>query len=138
MEMLLFLMAFPALIALLLVVIRNNSARNVLVIGGAAATAVASVILACTNLGTSLVLFECSSAVADIACTAVSCICVFVVLAYAVKYRNVLAGVLGIVQLALVLYVEFAHAHEMEVTQGLYLDSLTLMMVLIIGVIGVF
>ena len=136
MEMLLFLMAFPALIALLLVVIRNNSARNVLVIGGAAATAVASVILACTNLGTSLVLFECSSAVADIACTAVSCICVFVVLAYAVKYRNVLAGVLGIVQLALVLYVEFAHAHEMEVTQGLYLDSLTLMMVLIIGVIG--
>ncbi len=136
MEMLLFLMAFPALIALLLVVIRNNSARNVLVVGGAAVTAAASVILACTNLGTPLVLFDCSSAVADATCTAVSCICVFVVLAYAVKYRNVLAGVLGIVQLALVLYVEFAHAHEMEVTQGLYLDSLTLMMVLIIGVIG--
>ena len=118
MEMLLFLMAFPALIALLLVVIRNNSARNVLVVIGAAVTAVASVILACTNLGTALVLFECSSTVADTACTAVSCICVFVVLAYAIKYRNVLSGVLGIVQLVLVLYVEFAHAHEMEVTKA--------------------
>ena len=65
MEMLLFLMAFPALIALLLVVIRNNSARNVLVVGGAAVTAAASVILACTNLGAAVGLVACWGAVAD-------------------------------------------------------------------------
>ncbi len=136
MEMLLFLMAFPALIALLLVVIRNNSARNVLVVVGAVATAAASIVVACMHWGTGLVLFECESGIADTLCTAVSCVCVFVILAFAAKYKNALVAVLGIVQLALVLYVEFAHAHSMDVSHGLYIDSLSLMMVLIIGVIG--
>ncbi len=136
MEMLLFLMAFPALIAALLVLIRNNAARNVIVIAGGAVTAIASIACVCMNLGCGLVLFDCESAFADTLCTAVSCICVVVVLAFAVKYKNVIAGVLGLVQLAVVLFVEFAFAHEMDVPQGLYLDSLTLMMVFIIGVIG--
>ncbi len=136
MEMLLFLMAFPAAIALLLVVIRNNAARNALVIAGAAITAIASIVLACMHIGSGLVLFDCESAIADTACTVISCVCVFVILAYAVRYRNVLAFVLAIVQLVVVLYVEFGFAHGMEVPQGLYVDSLTVMMVLIIGVIG--
>ncbi len=136
MEMLLFLMAFPALIAVLVYVIRNDAARNVLVVAGAAVTAAASIALACMHLGTGLVLFECSSAVADAACTVVSCICVIVIVAFAVRHANALAGVLALVQIVVVLYVEFAFAHDMEVSHGLYVDSLTIMMVLIIGIIG--
>lgn len=136
MEMLLFLMAFPALIAVLVYVIRNDAARNVLVVAGAAVTAAASIALACMHLGTGLVLFECSSAVADAACTVVSCICVIVIVAFAVRHANALAGVLALVQIVVVLYVEFASAHDMEVSHGLYVDSLTIMMVLIIGIIG--
>ncbi len=136
MEMLLFLMAFPAVIAVLLYVIRNDAARNFLVIVGAIVTAVASVALACMHIASGLVLFDCESAIADTACTVISCICVFVILGFAVRYKNALAGILGIVQLIVVLYVEFSFAHDMEVPQGLYVDSLTLMMVLIIGVIG--
>ncbi len=136
MEMLLFLMAFPALIAVLVYVIRIDAARNVLVVAGAAVTAAASIALACMHLGTGLVLFECSSAVADAACTVVSCICVIVIVAFAVRHANALAGVLALVQIVVVLYVEFAFAHDMEVSHGLYVDSLTIMMVLIIGIIG--
>ncbi len=136
MEMLLFLMAFPALIAVLVYVIRNDAARNVLVVAGAVVTAVASIALACMHLGTGLVLFECSSAVADAACTVVSCICVIVIVAFSVRHANALAGVLALVQIVVVLYVEFAFAHDMEVSHGLYVDSLTIMMVLIIGIIG--
>ena len=136
MEMLLFLMTFPALIAVLVYVIRNDAARNVLVVAGAVVTAVASIALACMHLGTGLVLFECSSAVADAACTVVSCICVIVIVAFAVRHANALAGVLALVQIVVVLYVEFASAHDMEVSHGLYVDSLTIMMVLIIGIIG--
>lgn len=136
MEMLLFLMAFPALIAVLLVLIRNNAARNVIVVAGGLITAVASVICVGINLGCGLVLFDCESTLADALCTLISCVCVVVVLAFAVKYKNVLAGVLGIVQLVVVLFVEFNYAHDMDVAQGLYIDSLTLMMVFIIGVIG--
>lgn len=136
MEMLLFLMAFPAVIALLLYLIRNDAVRNALVIIGALGTGIASVVLACMHIGCGLVLIDCESAIADTACTVISCICVLVILAFAVKHKNVLAGVLGVVQLIVVLYVEFAFAHDMEVAQGLYIDSLTLMMVLIIGIIG--
>ncbi len=136
MELLLFLMAFPAVIALLLVIIRNEFARGVIVWTGAIVTAIASIALAVLYIGCDLTLFDCESVIADQACTVISCICVVVILAFAVKYKNWLAGLLGIIQLACDLYVEIGFAHDMEVPEGLYIDSLSLMMALIIGVIG--
>lgn len=131
-----FLIGFPLLAALLLVVIRHNAARNAIVIASAVVIAVASVILAASYIGAGEVFFECSSSAIDTLCTAISAICVVVIIAFAVKYKNWLAGVLALVQIAIVLWVEGSFAHEMEVAAGLYVDSLSIMMALIIGIIG--
>ncbi len=59
-----------------------------------------------------------------------------VILSFAFKYRNVLAAVLAIVQLLLALAFEFMFASQVDVPYGLYLDSLSLVMALIIGIVG--
>lgn len=137
MEMLGFLIVFPLVAAVLLLVARNDQARNVIVYLAAAVIAVASVVLVATNLGSPTVLYEFSSAPIDMACTAISVVLVAVILAFSIKYKNILAGLLGIVQLALSLVFELVFAHHAdEVVYGLYLDSLSLLMAFIIGVIG--
>lgn len=137
MEMLLFLIAFPLVAALLLVVLRFDGARGFVVVASAAAIAVASVLLVVFNAGYEQGrMFEFASPLVDTLCTAISAVCVVVVLAFAVKYKNLIAGLLGIVQIALVAVVEFGFAHEMEVANGLYVDYLSLVMALIIGIIG--
>lgn len=136
MEMLLFLIAFPLVAAVALLIFRQNAARNVIVVASGAIIAVTSIVLVAIFLGTGPVYFDAMSPIADYTCTAVSCVCVVVVIAFAVKYKNLIAGLLAVVQAIIVLVVEFGFAHEMEVAQGLYVDSLSLLMTLIIGIIG--
>lgn len=136
MEMLAFLIAFPLVVALLLVLIRQNTARNVIVVVGGAVIAAVSIWLVATNLGAETVFFEAESILIDDICTAISGLCVVIICAYAFKYKNVWAAVLAAVQIIVVLVVEFGFASEVEVTYGLYFDSLSLLMTLIIGIIG--
>lgn len=137
MEMLLFLIAFPLVAALLLVLLRADGIRNVIVVVSAAVTAVASVLLVVFGIGSSEgVFFECASPIVDTLCTAISAVCVVVILAFAVKYRNPIAAIFAIVQIVLVGIVEFGFAHDMEVRYGLYFDDFSLIMALIIGIIG--
>lgn len=136
MEMLLFLIAFPLVAAVALLIFRQNAARNVIVVASGAIIAVTSIVLVAIFLGTGPVYFDAMSPIADYTCTAISCVCVVVVIAFAVKYKNLIAGLLAVVQAIIVLVVEFGFAHEMEVAQGLYVDSLSLLMTLIIGIIG--
>lgn len=131
-----FLIAFPLVAALALLLVRQSTARNVIVYASGAAIAVGSIVLAATYMGSQTVYFEFTSAPIDYACTAISCLCVIVVLAFAVRYKNPLAAILALVQIAVVLYVEFGYASQMEVRYGLYVDSLTIIMALIIGIIG--
>lgn len=136
MEMLLFLIAFPLVAAAALMIFRQNAARNVIVVASGAIIAVTSVVLVAIFLGTGPVYFDAMSPIVDYLCTAISCVCVVVVIAFALKYKNLIAGLLAVVQAIIVLVVEFGFAHEMEVAQGLYVDSLSLLMTLIIGIIG--
>ena len=131
-----FLIVFPLVVAAVLLAVRGDGARNVIVGASAVIIGVASVVLVATNLGTSGVYFEFSSAVLDYVCTGVSVVLVGIVLSFAVRYKNLLAGALALVQLVGALVLEFAFAHEVEVPLGLYFDSLSLLMAFIIGVIG--
>ncbi len=136
MEMILFLIAFPLIVAALLFAVRQDGARNIIVYAGSAVIAAASVIMVGAHLGASTTLIEFASPVADVICLIISCVIVAIILAYSFKYRNVLAAVLAVVQLALALYFDIALAHNVEVAYGLYFDSLSLVMTFIIGVIG--
>ena len=131
-----FLIVFPLVVAAVLLAVRGDGARNVIVGASAVIIGVASVVLVATNLGTPGVYFEFSSVVLDYVCTGVSVVLVGIILSFAVRYKNLLAGALALVQLAGALVLEFAFAHEVEVPIGLYFDSLSLLMAFIIGVIG--
>ncbi len=131
-----FLIVFPLVVAAVLLAVRGDGARNVIVGASAVIIGVASVVLVATNLGTSGVYFEFSSVVLDYVCTGVSVVLVGIVLSFAVRYKNLPAGALALVQLVGALVLEFAFAHEVEVPIGLYFDSLSLLMAFIIGVIG--
>ena len=59
-----------------------------------------------------------------------------VILHFGVKYKNALACILAVVQVVGSLVFELVFAHGIEVQYGLYIDSLSLLMAFIIGVVG--
>lgn len=131
-----FLILFPLVVAAVLLAVRNNGARKGIVCVSAAVIGVASIWLAAANFGTQAVYFEFSSPLIDYACSLIGVIVAAIILAFGVKYKNVLASVLAIVQVAGSLVFEFGFAHDSQVANGLYLDSLSLLMTLIIGIVG--
>ena len=131
-----FLILFPLVVAAVLLVVRNNQARKVIVSVSALVIGLASVLLAGTYLGAGGVYFEYASPVIDYVCTGISILIAVVILAYGIKYKNVLASVLAIIQVVGTLVLEFGFAHHASVQYGLYLDSLSLLMALVIGIIG--
>lgn len=131
-----FLVIFPLVAALLLLVCRNDVSRDIVVYVSGTVIAVASVVLCVAYIGRGAVYFEFTSAIIDYICTAISGLCVIVILAFSAKYKNIWAALLAIIQIAIVLVVEFGFASQMEVEYGLYVDDFSIIMALIIGIIG--
>lgn len=131
-----FLVVFPLVVALLLFCIRGEKARDMLVVGGAVVTAVASLAMVSMNIGAPYTPLAFSSPAIDYLCTAIGVVIAAVVVYFAVRFKNLWAGGLAVIQLVLSLVFEVGFAHGLEVPNGLYYDSLTLLMVFIIGVIG--
>ena len=136
MEMIGFLILFPLIIAGLLVVIRKTKPRNIIVCVGSAAIAIASIALVVMNIGTTGTYFTFQSDIVNYACLGISALIGIVVICFGVKYKNIPALVLAIVQLAGSLVYEFYFAHDLMCYKALYIDSLSLIMALIIGIIG--
>ncbi|MCL1798443.1 MAG: NADH-quinone oxidoreductase subunit L [Eggerthellaceae bacterium] len=130
-----FLILFPLVVALVLLCVKNNQARNVIASIAAATIAFASIALTVVYFGKDSFI-SLSSPVIDYICSAIGIIIAICILVYAVRYRNILAGVLALVQVAAALVFEFGFSHGIAVASGLYLDSLSLLMALVIGVIG--
>lgn len=131
-----FLILFPLVVAGVLLVVRNNRARNVIVGASALVIGLASVWLVVSYLGAPWITYDFYSPVVDYICMAVSVLIAVAILFFGIKYKNVWACVLAVVQVVGSLVFEFSFAHDILVTEGLYLDSLSLLMAFIIGVIG--
>lgn len=136
MELMGFLILFPLLVAALVAVVRKTKPRNIIVCVGSAAIAIASIALVVQNIGTQGTYYDFESEIVDVALLVVSVIVVVVILAFGVKYRNVPALILAIVQLVAELVFEFFVMPGTSCARGLYLDSLSLIMALIIGIVG--
>ena len=131
-----FLIVFPLVVAAILLVVRHESPRRVIVCAAGIVIGVASVALVVMNLGATCTLFEFQSEALDFVCTGISVAIAAVIIGFAARYRNPWAAVLAVVQIMGTLVLEFAFAHDIEVTYGLYFDSLSLLMTFIIGVVG--
>lgn len=135
-QLIAFLVLFPLIIAGVLLLVRADWPRNVIVGVSAVAIAVGSIVLAVQFLGGMSVGFEFSSQIVDYIATAIGIIIACVIIAFGVRYDNKLAIVLAVIQLVGDLIFEFFFAHQAHVSVGLYIDSLSIIMALIIGIIG--
>lgn len=130
-----FLILFPLLIAAILLFVKREPTRRVIVSAGAIVIAITSVACVVANLTTPR-LIQFSTPIASVVCTIVSILIAAVILRFGIKYKNTLASVLAIIQLAGSLVFEFGFAHGINVEFGLYIDHLSLLMTFIIGVVG--
>ena len=136
MQLISFLILFPLVIAALLLFIKPDGVRNIIVVASAVVIAVASIALAVTYIGAPWIGFEFSSPIVDYICTAIGVVIAVAVIGFGVKYKNYLAVALAAVQVVGSLVFEFGFAHMAHVRTGLYVDSLSIIMALIIGIIG--
>lgn len=130
------LILLPLVVAILLLLLKQDGIRNALVCVAAAAIAVLSVALAISYLRTGWIAFSYSSEIVNICCTVFSVLLAVAILSFSIKYKNILVTALAVIQLAGSLVFEFVYSKGIEVQQGLYIDSLSVIMALIIGIIG--
>lgn len=130
------LVLLPLLVALLLLFVKRDETRTVIVGAASVAVTLVSLALALSFLGAPWIRIGFSSEVVDVCASLAGFAAAVAVLYYGAKHKNVLALVLAAVQLAGSLYFDVFVAHGVEVPDGLYVDSLTIVMALIIGIIG--
>lgn len=135
-ELISFLILFPLAAAIILLFVKADWPRNVIVGVSAAAIAVASIVLAMQNLGAPWIGYEFESPIVDYIGMAIGVVIAATVIGFGFKYKNYIAIALAAVQVAGSLVFEFGFAHQATPRVGLYLDSLSIVMALIIGVIG--
>jgi len=135
-QLIAFLIVFPLIIAGVLLLVKSDWPRNIIVGASAAIIAIASIAITVMHLGPGWTGFEFSSPIVDYLGCGISVAFAVVIIGFGVKYKNTMAIVLAAVQIVGDVIFEFGFAHHVHVTVGLYVDSLSLIMALIIGVIG--
>jgi ech hydrogenase subunit A len=131
---------FPLLAAGLLLVVRSDRGRGVVVVGSAALIMAGTLWLAAGYLLGDSWRGTMDSAFATSLITYATIIIDILIAAYilikSVRYRKPLAGALAIVQVAVIQVFEFTVAHDMPLINDLYIDSFSVIMALVIGIIG--
>jgi ech hydrogenase subunit A len=131
-----FLILVPLAAAGLLLVVRNDKGRDVVVVVSAVLIMAGTVWLAVNYLGGDSWRGSIDRTLITYLTTIIDAIITIYILAKSVKHRKPLAGALAIVQLGVVLALELAFAHNAPVENDLYIDGLSVIMALVIGIIG--
>jgi ech hydrogenase subunit A len=128
-------------IGALLCLITKDKVRNslvCLVCGVVAVCAILFSIFYCSQGACdSRILFNYTSHGIDYVCFGINIALMLVVLGYCIKYKKIIPAVLALCQLGFEVFLEFSSEKaKAEVSYGLSIDMLSIVMVLIIGVIG--
>ena len=130
------LVLLPLIVALVLLFVKNDQARSIIVCIAAVIIALLSIALTVAYIGSSWIQIRFESEIVNYICAAVGVVVAVGIICFGVKYKNAIAVILAVVQVIGSLIFEFVFAPTCEVADGLYIDSLTIVMVLIIGIIG--
>lgn len=132
-----FLILFPTVIALILLAVKSDAARGAIVKLSAALLAVGSIALAVLyfmNGGGVTLAFE--GEWISYAMMAIEVFLMLVIIVLGIKYKHYWACVLAVIQTPLVIWFELTTGHGIEIGYNLYVDGLSVIMALIIGIIG--
>jgi ech hydrogenase subunit A len=131
-----FLILFPFVIALALLVLKTDAARDIIVKVAAIVIAVASIYLTVQYFGSGGKYFDFENEMINYLMMGIE-ICLAIMLFYlGIKYKKYLASVLVAIQAPIMVWFELSIGHGIHVANNLYVDRLSLVMVLIIGIIG--
>ncbi len=134
-----FLIAFPLIVAIALMLFKNDAQRDPLVVGSAVVIAIASIITAVTYMGnpTTFAMSPDVSLMGNYVAVAVDLFLCGFVFVMAIRYRNTTMFLLSAVQLAVSIWCgSFALHPEDAMAEPMYIDTLSVIMVLIVGLVG--
>lgn len=132
----LFLLLFPLIIAAILLVFRSEKIRSIIVKVSAAVIAIASIYVAIEYIDGGTVLFDFENVIVDYLML-ITEVCLGIVIFYlGIKYKKYLVSILALIQTPLMAWFELTKGHDISISNYLYIDGLSSIMVLIIGIIG--
>ena len=131
-----FLIIFPMIIAFILLAAKSDKARDMIVYVATAVIAAGSIVTAFQFFRSSGEFFSFDGEVVGYAMMVIEAGLAVYIIITGIKHKKYLASLLAIVQTPLMIWFELKHGHGIEVQYNMYIDKLSVIMVLIIGIIG--
>jgi len=136
MNTVLFLILFPIVVALLLLILPQPAVRKGIVVLSTIILTVASVNLTVQYFNTGAVFFNLDNQYIDLGIFAIEVILAVIVIGISLKYKQYLAGLLMLTSAAIMIWFEGSYGEEIQTSSNLFVDNLSLIMTLIIGIIS--
>ncbi|ADY56353.1 ech hydrogenase subunit A [Syntrophobotulus glycolicus DSM 8271] len=138
MNTMVFLILFPIIVAFLLLILPQLFIRKIIVGASSIAIIAASLFLVVQYFQTGAVYFEAGEYAHEISLGmfAIEVALAALIIGISIRYKQFLAALLMLIGAVLVIWFEVAHGSEIHATHNLFVDNLSLIMTLIIGIIG--
>ena len=131
-----FLILFPLVVAFVLLVVKADAARDVIVKFSAIVNAAGSIFLAVQYFRNGGQMFDFShEAVNYVMMIIEACLAIYIII-IGIRHKKYLASVFAAIQTPLLIWFELTKGHHIEVVNNMYIDRLSVIMALIIGIIG--
>ncbi|MCF0144204.1 MAG: NADH-quinone oxidoreductase subunit L [Firmicutes bacterium] len=132
----LFLIFFPMIIAFILLVVKADKGRDVIVVASSILIAAASIIVAIQFTAGGGDYFSFDGEIVNYIMMAIEAgLCIYIVIV-AAMHKKWLAAIFALIQTPLIMWFELTKGHGIEVESNMYVDRLSIIMILIIGIIG--
>ncbi len=131
-----FLILFPFAVALALLVLKTDAARDMIVKVASIVIAAASVYLAVQYFGSGGEYFDFESETITYLMIGIETLLGVMIFYLGIKYKKYVASILAAIQTPVMLFFELGIGHSIHAANNLYVDRLSIVMVLIIGIIG--
>ena len=136
MNTILFLILYPIIVALLLLVLPQLAVRRFIVVASTAILSVASIYLLIQYFTTGAVYFEFGSHALNLGIFLIEVALAAIIIFISIRHKQFLAAFLMSLGAGMLIWFELTHGSDIHVTHNLYVDNLSIIMALIIGIIG--
>jgi len=132
----LFLIFFPMIIALILLVSKEDKARDVIV-------KIAAFVIAAVSIATAVIFFKnggqnfpAHAEIVNYVMMAIEAALALYIIYIGIKHKKYLASLFATIQTPLLIWFELTEGHHIAVQNNMYVDRLSIIMILIIGIVG--
>lgn len=136
MNTVLFLIVYPIIVGFLLLVLNQPAIRKFIVVASTAIIIAASLFLVGQFFNSGTVFFEFGSHSLDLGIFATEVVLAAIIIFISMKHKQYLAASLMLIGALMSIWFEMAYGGQIHATNNLFVDNLSLIMALIIGIIG--